>query len=135
MKIIKIQKAHWRKPCLVALCALALTSTPPREAAADLTEYALLSTLIGGIRLEVEADFGTSFVEMVDRLQSAAESARAANLQGDQATEIPNLSKVIGAANALMGMTSSCDVCVELRDDLRQVIEIASNLKLQAQAE
>ncbi len=50
--MIKIQKARWSKLLAVGLCALMLTLTPPRKAAAQgLTEYALILALIAIIAI------------------------------------------------------------------------------------
>jgi len=140
MTIITIPRGHWFKPCLVALCALVLTSMTPRKAAAqELDEYGLLAGLITIVQGEMddivqEPDIHLPLGHLSSKLHDDFLAALEGHLEGDRAQEIAYLGRVDGVATALMGMTSPCDVCGELREDLQQVIDIAADLKLRAQA-
>jgi len=67
-----------------------------------------------------------------DHLQAAAEDARLAFQAGNRPQEVGGLSRTIGEAKALMAMTSSCDTCSDVRDELQQIIGIAALLKAPA---
>ncbi len=69
---------------------------------------------------------------VVNQLATSVEGARTANMVGNRVAELSRLSKAIGAAEALMGMTSDCDECGDLRDALQQIIGQAALLKTSA---
>src|SRR5579862_6432577 len=127
------RKGYRPKPWqLGALCAVVLTAaTIGKAAAAVLAEYAVLLfciavALIGRVA-PVNPPPGWSVVG--NQLQSAVQSAETANSTGNTRQELSNLSKAIGLADALMGMTASCDACGELRTDLQAIIGLASKLR------
>jgi hypothetical protein len=129
--MIKIQNARWSKLLIVGFCALMLTWTPPRKAAAQgLTEYALILALIAIIAIAANQnpDEPEPWQVIVNQLQTAAEAAQLANLQGNRPKEISGLSKVIGLANSLMVITSSCANCGVLRGYIQQIIGHAAHL-------
>ena len=70
--------------------------------------------------------------ELLDLAQERLALLRMFVSEGDRAKEIGSLSQAIGAAEAVMGMTSSCNTCDELRTVLQQVIGRAAILKSQA---
>src|SRR5438477_9297221 len=124
MWTMKFLKSHWLGPWLVGgLCALVLltSAAPPKADAATMAEYGLLLALIAVVC--IGALFEAPPGQVVrNQLQAAVEGARLARSEGDQHKEVGRLSKAIGAAEALMGMTSSCDGCDELRGGLQQII-------------
>jgi Flp pilus assembly pilin Flp len=130
--MIKIQKARWSKLLAVGLCALMLTLTPPRKAAAQgLTEYALILALIAIIAIAALQlkENPEPVVLIVNQLKTAVEAAQLANSQGNRPAEISRLSKAIGLANSLMVLTSSCDSnCGVLRAYLQQIIGLLAHL-------
>jgi len=138
MEITKILKTSWFGPWLVAaVCVLVLTPAMPQKAAATAVEYAVMLALIIVVCItDVSASElhqnGAALNAITGQFQAAANGAAVANSAGDRAKEISRLSKVIGLASALMGMTSSCDACVDLRSDLQQIIGLAAVLKSQA---
>jgi hypothetical protein len=102
----------------------------PLKAIAGLTEYALILALIAIIAiaaLKLPLPPGASLV--VDQLSTAVEGARAANIVGNSTTELTRLSKAIGSAQALLGMTAACAECGEFRNTLQQIIGQAALLK------
>ena len=108
MRTMKFLKSHWLGRGLVGgLCALVLltSAAPPKADAATLAEYGLLLLLI---TVALIGDvFETPPGQVVkNQLQIAVEGARLASSEGDQHKEIGRLSKAVGAAEALMGMTS-----------------------------
>jgi Flp pilus assembly pilin Flp len=136
MKMMQFLKSHWFGPWLVAaLCVLVLTSAVPQKAEATTVEYAVMLALIiyvcitnvspQGINSEAWGAIG-------GQLQKAGDDAALANSEGDRAREISRLSKAGGLAEALMGMTSSCADCSELRNNLQQIIGLAAALKSEA---
>src|SRR5947209_8566255 len=95
------------------LCA-SLLLIPVPKASAGLTEYALILPLIAAITaviFDTQGDLPPGSQVVVNQLNTAVEGARAANLVGNRVAELSRLSKAIGAAEALMGMTSTCDQC------------------------
>lgn len=135
MKTMKLLKRSWFGPWLVGLlCVLVLVATTPREAAAGLVEYAVilfLTAVVAIVFLELEGVNQGSPV-VLGQLETAVNGAALANSEGDPHTEITKLSKAMGAAEALMGMTASCDDCADLRSDLQQIIGLLALLKSQA---
>ena len=122
MRTMKFLKSHWLGRGLVGgLCALVLltSAAPPKADAATLAEYGLLLLLI---TVALIGDvFETPPGQVVkNQLQIAVEGARLASSEGDQHKEIGRLSKAVGAAEALMGMTSSCDACGDVRGGLHR---------------
>jgi hypothetical protein len=116
------------------LCIALLVAPVPRASAATLAEYGallvLIVVLIGPVSLQ--ADLPEGWQVVVNHLDTAVEGARAANMVGNRLAELSRLSKAIGAAEALMGMTSDCDECGDLRDVLQQIIGQAALLKTSA---
>jgi hypothetical protein len=115
------------------LCAVVLVSTMPQEAAAaTIIDYPLLAILLSIAAIAITStgpQSPTALNVLLSHLETAVEGARLANLAGDQHAELSRLSKAIGATEALMGMTSSCDTCGDLRSILQQVIGLAANMK------
>src|SRR5579862_3653184 len=123
-----------RKSIAVAMMCAALAILPvQRVSAVALAEYGLLLGLIAAaLDTFVPADLVEGSGIVVDQLQAAAEGARAANLIGNRATEVSRLSKAIGAAEALLGMSARCGNCSDFRNTLQQVIGVAALLKTSA---
>jgi len=115
----------------VAGTALMVAAAP--KAFADLIEYTLVVALIAfaaTVGFEVALPTGSSVV--MGQLQASIERARAAHVSGDRSAEVSNLSKTAGAAEALIGMSSACDNCSELRDTLQQITGRIALLKTEA---
>jgi hypothetical protein len=126
MKIMNILKNRSFAACLVAVLCVSLLT--PRKADAGLVEYPFILALIEILVIIVPE--GTPGGVVGNQLLTAVEGAALANSEGNRPKEISRLGKVIGLAEALMGITSSCgDACGALRGDLQQVIGIAANLK------
>ena len=137
MKIAKVMKGSWFGPWVVAaLCALLLTYASPRKAEATAVEYAVMLALIIVVCITADVPPSKSTSEswsvVGNQLITAANGAADANSAGDQSREISRLSKAIGAADALMGMTSSCDDCNQASSDLQEIIGLAGLLKARA---
>lgn len=136
IKTIKLLKGSWFGPLLISvLCVSVLILGIPVKAPATALEYAVMLALISILIPDVQVSnkpWAGAWGVVSSQLQMAANGAADANTQGDQIMEISRLSKAIGAAEALMGMTSSCDDCQELRSDLQQIIGLASFLKSKA---
>jgi hypothetical protein len=116
------------------LC-VALTATPVSKAsAARLAEYPLLLVLIllAASDMLEQTDVPQGSEVVVTQLQAAAEGAQAANIDGNRAVEVSPLSKAIGSAEALMGMTTTCANSGDIRTTLQQVIGLAALLKTDA---
>lgn len=117
------------------LCA-ALTTLPiSKVSAASLVDYQLLLFAIlllaaSDVLEQTEVPQGSEVV--VTQLQAAAKGAQAANIVGNRAVEVSRLSKAIGSAEALMGMTAACTNCGDFRSTLQQVIGLAALLKTNA---
>src|SRR6266700_5430218 len=118
------------EPLVTLLCA-ALIALPIPRASAVSVEYPVLLALIIVVCLPLasEADLPQGSDVVINQLTLAAEGARAANIVGNSTAELSRLAKAIGAAQALMGMTSGCGDCGELRDVLQQIIGTAAVLK------
>jgi hypothetical protein len=112
------------------LCSTLLLGPVPRASAVSV-EYTVFLALIivACLPLVNEADLPQGSGVVVDQLVTAAEGARAANIVGNSTAELTRLSKAIGAAQALMGMTAACDDCTDLRATLQQIIGQAAVLK------
>jgi Flp pilus assembly pilin Flp len=135
MKIAKVLKRSWFGPWLVAaLCVLLLTFTTPRKAEATAVEYAVMLALIIVVCITsvTERSSQNEWSVVGSHLIAAAGDAAEANSMGDRTKEVSRLSKAIGAAKALMGITSSCDNCDEVRTDLQEIIGLADLLKSRA---
>ncbi len=131
MKIAKVLKGSRLGPWVVAvLCALLLTYTSPRKAEATAVEYAVMLALI--IVVCITAIESPAWTPVGDHLKAAAKAARDANSAVNQPKEIAGLSKTIGLAKAMMGITSSCDDCATVREELQTIIGTASALKTEA---
>jgi Flp pilus assembly pilin Flp len=135
MKTMKLLKRSWLGPWLVGvLCVLVLVATTPREAAAaTIIEYALLAALlsIAAIAMITLPEPNSGAHVVFGQLETAVNAAALANSEGDQPKEISRQSKALGAAEALMGMTTPCDACGELRDVLQQIIGLVALMKSQ----
>lgn len=115
---------------LTGFLCIALSILPVPKASAVSVEYPILFALILVAALTAaDADLPQGSQVVINQLQTAAEGARAANMVGNRAAELSRLSKAIGATEALMGMTSDCDECGDLRDVLQQIIGHAALLK------
>jgi Flp pilus assembly pilin Flp len=115
---------------LMGFLCIALSILPVPKASAVSVEYTVLLALIIVATIDVSKSVlpqGSQVV--INQLKTAAEGARAANMVGNRAAELSRLSKAIGATEALMGMTSDCDECGDLRDVLQQIIGHAALLK------
>lgn len=120
---------------LTGFLCIALSILPVPKASAVSVEYPILFALILVAALsaaDIQSDLPPASQVIVNQLQTAAEGARAANMVGNRAAELSRLSKAIGATEALMGMTSDCDECGDLRDVLQQIIGQAALLKTAA---
>src|SRR5207248_2634890 len=120
------------RPALIAfLCAGLVLSPIPRASATAVADYGpllvLIVILISAPVQQVDLPQGSKIV--TNQLETAVQAARAASLVGNSTAEFSRLSKAIGAAQALMGMTSACSDCGEVRDILQQIIGQASVLK------
>lgn len=115
---------------LMGFLCVALSILPVSKASAVSVEYPILFALILVAALTAaDADLPQGSQVVINQLQTAAEGARAANMVGNRTAELSRLSKAIGATEALMGMTSDCDECGDLRDVLQQIIGYAALLK------
>ncbi len=116
------------------LCIAVLVLPVPKASATAVADYSLLLVLIlislGDVLERVDLPPGSQVV--VNQLATSVEGARTANLVGNRVAELSRLSKAIGAAEALMGMTSACGECGDLRDDLQQIVGQAALLKTRA---
>jgi hypothetical protein len=113
--------------------ALVLPSVPQKASSGDFIEYALVVALIAfasTIAPVLTLPDGSDV--LIRQLEVAVEGARAANIVDNPTLEAARLSKAIGAAWALIGMTSACGECGELRDTLQQIIGQAAALKTAA---
>jgi Flp pilus assembly pilin Flp len=138
MKIVRVLKRSWFGPSLVAaLCVLLLTFTTPRKAEATAVEYAVMLALIIVVCVTsiTEKSSQNEWTVVGSHLIAAGGDAEEANSVGDRTKEISRLSKAIGAAKALMGITTSCDDCDEVRADLQEIIGLADLLKSRAMGE
>jgi hypothetical protein len=120
-----------RKPIRSLILALLLVFVVVPKAIAGLIEYAFILQLVAIIAitaLDVRLPPGAPTV--VNQLQIAVEGARAANISGDRTTELSRLSKAIGAADALMGMTASCATCGDVEETLQQIIGQVTALRV-----
>lgn len=114
---------------MVFLCA-ALSILPVTKASAVSMEYpVLLALIITVVVTSTQYDLPQGSQVVINQLDTAVEGARAANMVGNRTAELSRLSKAIGATEALMGMTSDCDECGDLRDVLQQIIGHAALLK------
>ena len=136
MWTMKFLKSHRFGPWLVAaLCVLVLTPAVPQKAEATAVEYAVMLALIIVVCITDVSALGINgeaWGAIGGQFQTAAGGAELANTEGNWPKEISRLSKTIGAAEAMMGLTSSCDNCGELRNKLQQIIGTASLLKSRA---
>ena len=118
---------------LTGFLCIALSILPVPKASAVSVEYpVLLALIIVVVVTSTQSDLPQGSQVVINQLQTAAEGARAANMVGNRVAELSRLSKAIGAAEALMGMTSDCEECGDLRDTLQQIIGQAALLKTRA---
>jgi hypothetical protein len=115
-----------------ALCVVLMLTVPRRAAHATAVEYAAFLAITIVIFITSARELGPQATIPADHLKQAAEAARQANLDGNRPQEIAHLSQAIGAAHALMGMTSACGTCSDLRAQLQQAIGQAAALKTEA---
>jgi len=108
------------------LCVLLLASSIPQKTEAGIIEY---SDLLLYVALTVITLLPQGSHVVLQQLQSAVDGAQLAHADGNQRQELSKLSQAIGAAQALAGMTSSCDACGDVRDNLQIVIGIATGLR------
>ena len=135
MKIAKVLKTSWFGLWLVAaLCVMLLTFTTPRKAVATSVEYPIMLALIIVVCITATTDVSSqnNWSVVGGHLIAAGGDAEEANSVGDRTKEISNLGKAIGTAEALMGITTSCDNCDEVRTDLQEIIGLAGLLKSRA---
>jgi hypothetical protein len=83
---------------------------------------AVLLLSVGTAVGDLDAFLPPSSPMHLDRLLMAMEGAADAEQAEDRAGELTWLGKATGAAQALMGATSSCDACGDLRDDLQEIL-------------
>jgi len=118
---------------LTGFLCIALSILPVPKASAVSVEYpVLLALIIVVVVTSTQSDLPQGSQVVINQLQTAAEGARAANMVGNRVAELSRLSKAIGATEALMGMTSDCEECGDLRDTLQQIIGQAALLKTRA---
>lgn len=123
----------WSRTLLgCTLSAMLVVSPVPREAKAGLVEYALILVLISVIAFDFPPGVPPGSQVLVDQLQTSIDGAQTANQLGNRILEASLLSKASGAAEALIGMTSSCSDCDDLRSTLQQIIGEAAFLKTAA---
>ncbi|MGA9721766.1 MAG: hypothetical protein WBQ86_04880 [Candidatus Binatus sp.] len=135
MKIAKVLKTSGFGLWLVAaLCVMLLTFTTPRKAVATSVEYPIMLALIIVVCITATTDVSSqnNWSVVGGHLIAAGGDAEEANSVGDRTKEISNLGKAIGTAEALMGITTSCDNCDEVRTDLQEIIGLAGLLKSRA---
>jgi len=118
---------------LTGFLCIALSILPVPKASAVSVEYpVLLALIIVVVVTSTQSDLPQGSQVVINQLQTAAEGAPAANMVGNRVAELSRLSKAIGATEALMGMTSDCEECGDLRDTLQQIIGQAALLKTRA---
>jgi hypothetical protein len=120
---------------LTGFLCIALSILPVTKASAVSVEYPILFALILVAALtaaDPQTDLPPASQVVVNQLKTAAEGAQAANMVGNRVAELSRLSKAIGATEALLGMTSDCDECGDLKDVLQQIIGQAALLKTAA---
>jgi hypothetical protein len=137
LKTIALLRESWFGPLLIGFVLIVLVvPTAPYEAIAgkdddELGGGALAALLLLGSG--AVAGFGAQHTgaQMVfDQLQAAVEGARLAESEGIHPKEIGQLGKAIGAAEALMGMTSSCGgACDDVRSTFQNIIGILARVK------
>jgi len=127
-----------RGPKLVGIVAtLTLTLVVVGKAvAATMVEYALLLVavlLLAATSFEQPGSRNhNAIVTIQDHLATAAQDAAFFHLHGDRSKEIVALTKALGAANGLVGLTSTCRDCGDAQTDLQQIIQLADRLKARA---
>ena len=99
------------------------------KAIAGLIEYALINALIAILVIVALDVLPPGAQTVITQLNVSVEGAKAANATGDRVTEASRLSKAIGAAQALIGMTTSCGNCAEVRETLQEIIGQATLLR------
>ena len=115
---------------LTGLLCIALSILPVPKASAVSVEYPIIFALILVVVVTAsESDLPPGSQVVIKQLQTSIEGAQAANMIGNRTAELSRLSKAIGATEALMGMTSACDECGDLKDVLQQIIGQAALLK------
>lgn len=123
MKIAKVLKTSGFGLWLVAaLCVMLLTFTTPRKAVATSVEYPIMLALIIVVCITATTDVSSqnNWSVVGGHLIAAGGDAEEANSVGDRTKEISNLGKAIGTAEALMGITTSCDNCDEVELTFRR---------------
>ncbi len=114
----------------VLIAFLSFLLLPASKALAGLIEYALILVLLAS----VEVVFGTAPLpigsnEVLHHLDEAVHAAQQANANGSRQQELSHLSKALGSAEALLGITASCDTCGDARNDLQQIVGLATQLR------
>ena len=115
------------KRILKALVVLVVLA--PVKVLAGLVEYALILALIAILVIVALKVLPQGAQPVLKEMHDSIVAAQNANSAGNTRQELSNLSKSIGLAEALMGMTASCDACGEVRTDLQAVIGLASKLR------
>ncbi len=139
IKTIKLLKGSWFGRLLISLlCISVLMLTMPAKAPAPTAvEYAVMLALIivvciTDITKVSNEPWHVAYGVVANQLLTAALDAQDANTDGDHKTELIKLSMAIGSAKAMLGITSSCGVCDEIRTDLQQIIGMATVLRSEA---
>jgi hypothetical protein len=117
------------------LCIALLVAPVPRASATAVVDYGpllILVVILISTPVSLQSDLPEGWQVVTSQLETAVEGARSANMVGNRVAELSRLSKGIGAAEALLGMTSACDECGDLRDVLQQIIGHAALLKTRA---
>jgi len=119
----------WRRLVTSLLCAMLIIASQ-RAFAREIIEYDFMLVLVAIADLLVAATpLPDGHDVVVSQLETAVQGARTANLLGDDTLEASRLAKAIGAAEALIGMTSSCGECGDLRNTLQEIVGEAALLK------
>ncbi len=126
-KIPTTSRPSRRKRMLIG--ALVLVLLAPFKALAGLTEYALILALIAILVVVAPLQLPLGSEPVLNELQSSFQAAQNANSTANTRRELSSLGKGIGLAEALMGMSASCDGCSELRTDVQAIIGLASKLR------
>ncbi len=134
MTMMKILTDTWFGPWLVAgLCVLIVIPALPQKGEATLIE--LLVTIAVIAVLVDEEPFapnpGDAWGVLGNQLQTSVAGAIDADSNGDEPKVFINVVKALGAAEAMMGMTSSCNTstCDHKRSLLQQIIGGLASVK------
>jgi hypothetical protein len=137
---MRLLRQPWFGPLLVALLVVGLlVPTMPYEATSqtdddddDMSGGALAVLLLavgGAVAGEVYGPNRLAAQRAFDQLSTAAAGAIVAESGRDRPQELSRVSQAIGAAEALMGMTPSCDTCDDVKSSLQHVVGILARAK------